>query len=56
MINTTVIGYFNHGPVRWLLTKKEGTLLTGFDITSLGKIHTLTIEDSEVYDLVLIEK
>lgn len=50
-----VIGYFKHLGFKWMLIEKEGTMLKGFDITPLGKVHTLHISESEVQELTLIQ-
>jgi len=50
-----ILGYFLHGGTKWHIIKKEGTLLTGFDITPKGAIHKLIIETDQVHQLVLIK-
>ena len=51
-----ILGYFKHGPVKWILIEKTGNMLKGMNISPLGKVHTLHIHEKEVHELVLIKK
>lgn len=50
-----VIGYFSKGGHKWALVDVDGTQLTGYDITPLGKVHTLHISQSQVDELVMLQ-
>lgn len=53
---TSILGYFVHGGVKWILIQRDGRLLTGIDITPKGKIHKLHILETSVQDLVLLDE
>ena len=53
--NSNIIGYFIYLTFKYMITKIEDGMLTGFDITPLGKIHTVTIHKDQVEKLVLLE-
>lgn len=48
-----VLGYFTRGPLKWWLTKVDGTMLIGFDISNHGKLQTMHMGVSSTDTLVL---
>jgi len=50
----TILGYFTRGPLKWMLTEREGGMLKGVDITSFGKVHTMHMAESSADVIVLI--
>ena len=50
-----ILGYFKHGGVKWLWVENDTSLLKGIDITPKGKVHTLFIQEDQVYELTKLD-
>lgn len=49
-----ILGYFERGPVRWMLTERKDGMLKGVDITPMGKVHTMHMHESSADVIVML--
>lgn len=54
-IEVKVYGYFIHMTFKYLIYKVEGGMLSGFNISKLGKLQTMTIHKDNVDQLVWLD-
>lgn len=50
-----IYGYFIHLTFKYFIFEVKNGFLTGFDISPLGKIQTMTIHESKVDKLVWLD-